>query len=109
MRNNKSGREFAFGPSFSIVTKSKGYYTSDTHVWTVLKDSVPAPEGADVISRLDSRGDPVIQAGFVFAFGKTFKSGRLNIPVNAFIIPTNKGLRAGVSFGFNARDRYMRR
>lgn len=109
IRNNKSGWEFAFGPSFSVVKKSRGFYDNETNAWTVLQDSVQAPVGADVISRLDSRGDPVIQAGFIFAFGKTFKSGRLNIPVNAYIIPNNKGLRAGVSFGFNARDRYMRR
>ncbi|MEX1190295.1 MAG: hypothetical protein WED33_13630 [Bacteroidia bacterium] len=109
LRNNKSGWEFAFGPTFSVVTKSRGYYTADTQTWTIIQDSIPVPENADVITRLDSRGDVSIQAGFVFAFGKTFKSGRLNVPVNAFVIPNNKGLRMGVSFGFNARDRYMKR
>lgn len=106
LRNNKNGWEFAFGPTFSVVTKSQGYYTADTHKWTLLNDSLQTPENADVITRLDSRGDAAIQAGFIFAFGKTFKSGKLNIPVNAFLIPNNKGLRFGVSFGFNARDRY---
>jgi len=109
MRNNKSGWEFAFGPTFSVVTKSRGYYAEDTNTWTLLQDSVEVPAYADVITRLDSRGDATIQAGFIFACGKTFKSGRLNIPVNAFVIPNNKGLRFGLSFGFNARDRYMRR
>jgi hypothetical protein len=108
MRNNKSGWEFAFGPTFSLVTKSQGYYTADDNIWTTLQDSVPVPEYADVITRLDSRGDASIQAGFIFAFGKTFKSGRLNVPVNAFVIPSNKGLRMGVSFGFNAKDRYIK-
>ena len=106
LRNNKNGWEFAFGPTFSVITKSQGYYTADTHKWTLLNDSLQTPENADVITRLDSRGDAAIQAGFIFAFGKTFKSGKLNIPVNAFLIPNNKGLRFGVSFGFNARDRY---
>lgn len=106
LRNNKNGWEFAFGPTFSVVTKSQGYYEAGTHKWTLLNDSIPTPENADVITRLDSRGDAAIQAGFIFAFGKTFKSGKLNIPVNAFLIPNNKGLRFGVSFGFNARDRY---
>lgn len=109
MRNNKSGWEFAFGPTFSVVTKSRGYYANDTQTWTLVQDSVQIPANADVMTRLDSRGESSIQAGFIFACGKTFKSGRLNIPVNAYIIPNNKGLRAGVSFGFNARDRYMRR
>ncbi len=106
LRNNKNGWEFAFGPTFSVVTKSQGYYAADTHRWTLLNDSLQTPENADVITRLDSRGDASVQAGFIFAFGKTFKSGKLNIPVNAFVIPSNKGLRFGVSFGFNARDRY---
>lgn len=109
MRNNKSGWEFAFGPSFSVVTKSKGYYSSETNSWTLLQDSVPVPANADVITRLDSRGELSLQAGFIFACGKTFKSGRLNIPVNMYVIPNNRGLRMGVSFGFNARDRYMKR
>jgi hypothetical protein len=108
MRNNKSGWEFAFGPTFSLVTKSQGYYSGEDNTWTTLNDSVPVPENADVITRLDSRGDVSIQAGFIFACGKTFKSGRLNVPVNAFVIPSNKGLRMGVSFGFNARDRYIK-
>jgi hypothetical protein len=107
LRNNKNGWEFAFGPTFSFVTKSRGFYDpNNNNQWTLVKDTIQAPEGVDVITRLDNRGDLAIQAGFIFAAGKTFKSGKLNIPVNAFIIPNNKGLRFGVSFGFNARDRY---
>jgi hypothetical protein len=55
---------------------------------------------------MDSRGEMKIQPGFVFAAGKTLKSGKLNIPVNMYVIPNNKGLRFGLSMGFNARDRY---
>jgi len=107
LRNNKNGWEFAFGPTFSFVTKSRGFYDpNNNNQWTLVKDTIQAPEGVDVITRLDNRGDLAIQAGFIFAAGKTFKSGKLNIPVNAFIIPNNKGLRFGLSFGFNARDRY---
>ena len=61
LRNNKNGWEFAFGPTFSVVTKSQGYYTADTHKWTLLNDSLQTPENADVITRLDSRGDAAIQ------------------------------------------------
>lgn len=107
LRNNKNGWEFAFGPTFSFVTKSKGFYDpNNNNQWTLIRDTTMAPEGVDVVTRLDNRGDLAVQAGFIFAAGKTFKSGKLNIPVNAFIIPNNKGLRFGVSFGFNARDRY---
>lgn len=106
LRSNKRGWEFAFGPSFSVVKKAKGYYASDTGRWTLLSDSSAAPGNAPVLSRLDSRGDPSIHTGFVFAFGKTFKSGKLNIPVNGYIMPGRAGMRFGVSVGFNSRDRY---
>jgi hypothetical protein len=37
--------------------------------------------------------------------GKTFRSGRLNIPVNAYVRPNYKsGSQFGISFGFNARS-----
>ena len=37
--------------------------------------------------------------------GKTFKSGKLNIPVNVYVIPSKDGIRMGASFGFNAKRR----
>ncbi|MBI1267599.1 MAG: hypothetical protein GC193_09245 [Cryomorphaceae bacterium] len=107
LRNNKNGWEFAFGPTFSLVTMSNGYYDLETEHWTLSAGLDSLPAGVTEIKRVDSRGDVKIQPGFVFAAGKTFKSGKLNIPVNAYVIPNNKGLRFGVSMGFNARDRYM--
>jgi hypothetical protein len=44
-----------------------------------------------------------LQAGFIVAVGKTFKSGRLNIPVNMYVVPSKDGIRMGASFGFNAK------
>jgi len=107
LRQNKSGWEFAFGPTFSVVKKSRGYYEPGTGAWTLANDSVP--EGVSTLQRLDSRGTAVFEPGFVFAIGKTIKSGRLNMPVNVYVIPNNKGMRFGVSVGFNARDRYVKR
>jgi hypothetical protein len=53
-------------------------------------------------SRLDSRGDIKLQAGFVFAIGKTFHSGYLNIPVNFFYSTSREGGGyLGLSMGFN--------
>jgi hypothetical protein len=38
------------------------------------------------------------------AFGKTIKSGKLNIPINAWAtIPNSDGFRIGVSFGYNSK------
>jgi hypothetical protein len=55
--------------------------------------------------RIDSRGDYELQAGFIIAAGRTFKSGKLNIPVNVYLVPNKDGFRMGASFGFNAKRR----
>lgn len=102
VRNNKSGWEFAFGPSISFVRKSEGYFNSNNQ-WTLSSDSsdrispIPSYE-----KRLDSRGDLYFQPSFVFAIGKSFRSGNMNIPMNAFFVPSTDGIRLGVSFGFNS-------
>ena len=106
LRNNKNGWEFAFGPTFSLVARSEGFFDPLTQNWTLSNAVDSLPANVDIVRRLDSRGELEIQSGFVFAAGKTFKSGKLNIPVNAYIIPNNKGLRFGISVGFNAFDRY---
>lgn len=104
LRSNKSGWEFAFGPTFSIVKKSNGYYLDG--VWHRINEwSDPTPNPHEIEKRLDSRGNGEVSSGFVFAFGKTFKSGKLNIPVNGYVIPAKDGVRFGASFGFNAKNR----
>ncbi|MFH0895595.1 MAG: hypothetical protein V2A54_14260 [Bacteroidota bacterium] len=104
LRNNRSGWEFAFGPSISVVRMADVYRVNNVtyleHQWNdTLSNPYP------ITSQLDSRGTPRLTSSFVFGFGKTFKSGNLNIPVNIFVIPSNKGCRFGASFGFNARNR----
>jgi hypothetical protein len=88
----------------SISRKARGYVDSNNK-W-VLLDSKPEPEGAIVETRTDSRGNPTITTGFVVAAGRTFKSGKLNIPVNGYLVPSANGVLFGVSFGFNARSRF---
>ncbi len=106
MRNNKNGWEFAFGPSVSFVKKANGFY-DQSNVWRLAKDTANIGYKPILEKRIDSRGDVSIMPSFVFAFGKTFKSGRMNIPVNAYVVPSKEGIRFGVSFGFNARDRFI--
>ena len=106
LRSNISGWEFAFGPSFSIDHKSKGYNVNG--VWQLKEDW--EKENPDVTpppteTRSDSRGDIKLTSNFVIAAGKTIKSGKMNIPINAFFIPTKNGMRFGISFGYNARPR----
>ena len=105
MRSNRTGWEFAFGPVLYAVKKAEGYY-DDSNIWHLKNEwnlSNPDEDNPfEIKDRLDSRGDLTYESGFVFAVGKTFKSGRLNIPVNGFFIPNKLGHRFGISMGFNA-------
>ena len=105
LRDNRLGLEFAFGPTFILTRQARGYYEKD--VWYLeneWKDALK-PNPNPIVKRADSRGTTMLGTGFVFAAGKTFRSGRLNIPVNAYVRPNYKsGSQFGVSFGFNARS-----
>ena len=107
LRSNKNGWEFAFGPIFFLTRTSEGYFedVDGEQVWKLREQWNQENEGAnpnELVNRLDSRGNPKLGTGFLFAIGKTFKSGRLNIPVNAFFVPEKTGSRFGLSVGFNA-------
>ncbi len=104
LRNNKNGWEFAFGPTFNLVRMGTGYYDSNG-TWVYLSGSNKThPTGTELEKRLDSRSDEVsINPGFIIAAGKSFRSGKLNIPLNIYIIPAKHGLRMGASFGFNGK------
>jgi hypothetical protein len=59
----------------------------------------------EITDRLDSRGTYRFRSAFVIAAGRTFRSGKLNMPVNVFVIPGRDGWRFGVSVGFNAKNK----
>ena len=44
-------------------------------------------------------------AAFVLAVGHTYKSGNLNFPINFAVVPSSKGVRFSLLFGFNAQTR----
>jgi len=109
LRSNVNGWEFALGPTVNLLTSSKGYYDQDNKwqlesTWKNDPLNANTPNPFNISERMDSRGDYVVHTGFVFAVGRTFKSGKLNIPVNAFVIPSKHGTRFGLSFGFNAKN-----
>ena len=81
IRSNKTGLEFAFGPTMRISRLE-----SKTRM-------------------LDSRGIPLWNSDFVLAVGRSFRSGKMNIPVNVFFVPNRNGHRFGLSFGFNLSNR----
>ena len=49
----------------------------------------------------DTRGSTKLNAMFVFAAGRTFRAGSLNIPVNVFYSSRKGGGMVGLSVGFN--------
>ena len=102
LRHNVSGWEFALGPIISLTAKDKGYYDNkgEWHLSRYWESDKPIPYKEKM--RMDSRGTTRLEAGFVFAIGKSFKSGKLSIPVNFYIIPSKDGARIGLSVGYNA-------
>lgn len=104
-RSNLGGWEFAFGPTIGFTSVAEGYYDG-TNTFRLKSEwsSDPLSKDPVFVTKSDSRGRTKLSSGFVFAFGKTFKSGKLNIPVNAFVTPNKEGMRFGLSFGFNAKN-----
>ena len=116
-RSSKNGWEIGFGPTFRLSRMADGYYVDDVKEndnWRIDSEwRVPAnldtlsPWGGyldnpfESYTRMDSRGDIKLQAGWVWALGKTFHSGYLNIPVNAFFSYNRNGYYIGASMGFN--------
>jgi hypothetical protein len=106
-RDNKHGWEFAIGPSIGIIRKAEFYYLNNN--WNMVNGSTNQElinnlrQSNQTISRLDRRGNVSLNAGFVFGIGKTFRSGKVNMPVNLHIIPTKEGTSIGLSFGFNSK------
>jgi len=104
LRNNVSGWEFAFGPTFSFSKYMDMYSLDGGATWTTKYDPLAIEE-----SRPDSRGNVTFTTGFLFAAGKTLKSGKLNLPVNVYLVPGKYGMRFGVSMGWNGKSRYEMR
>ena len=108
-RHNVRGWEIALGPTAGLTKKATGYYDGDgnwhlSSDWDYNQGVNPYPAE----KRIDSRGYITYHTGFVFAAGKSFKSGRMNYPVNMFVIPSKSGMRFGLTFGFNAKNKQVK-
>jgi hypothetical protein len=104
IRSNNSGLEIAFGPVFEVTQQARGFTVEER--WYTEEEGVTAfgQEFVDnqiMINRLDSRGDYRLTTSWVWAVGKTFRSGYLNIPVNIYTSVKKNGWVVGTSFGFN--------
>ncbi len=105
-RFNNTGFEFGIGPVFRLVKVSDGYYNENDQ-WVRLKpdEEVPAQYQNSIEEAIDHRGTLQTSLGLVVAIGRTFRSGYLNVPVNAYLIPRKEGTVVGLSFGFNTSKR----
>lgn len=132
-RFGKAGWEIAFGPGFSVRKTSYGFFDTEETFgnsryysqadWeryafaTYGNDPQYNSQGYFIAPTpteinpnysfdkkyADSRGNASISTLFVFAFGRTFRAGALNIPVNVFYSSQRGGGMAGINVGFNVQ------
>jgi TolB-like protein len=120
-RFGQAGWEFAFGPSFGVKKESIGFFDkygelgTDGKYWSVSDLRNNGLQGTDSFveelnedeeyyfldNHLDGRGDVKFSTRWVMAFGRSFRSGALNIPVNVFYSSSKGGGMLGMSVGFN--------
>lgn len=103
LRSNKNGLEFALGPSVNFGKQAEMFQDADGK-WQLLDGADDSYNGEEVEWRTDSRGSVRMSTYVVIAAGYSLKSGKLNIPINAFVVPMQDSWRFGFSFGFNARN-----
>jgi hypothetical protein len=105
-RNNVSGWEIAIGPTISYGTyRNLGEYKGEYLTREEL-NARGLQEGVDYDIRrtMDSRGTGGLSSALVIAVGKSFKSGKMNIPINFWTtIPANESFRVGISVGYNTK------
>ncbi len=123
-RFGKGNWEFAFGPGFGLKRTTNGFF-DDKEVfgekdayWSEadFKNTYGMSADPDALAEAllgykpgydfsekhgDIRGITAINTSFVFAFGRTFQAGALNIPVNLFYSSQRGGGFAGINVGFN--------
>lgn len=114
-RFGDAGWEFAFGPGFTLSKTTEGYFNEGVYIsdydiradglqiqGTSISETLEILSGDnDVSMYMDTRGDVKLSTMFLMAFGRTFKAGALNIPVNIFYSSRKGGGIAGVNVGFN--------
>lgn len=120
-RIGQHGWEFAFGPSFGLKRISKGYfdengnylrasdvnkahalaYENNPDLWSEPYQKLDQSIFSD---HLDKQGVTKITTNWLMGFGRTFKAGALNIPVNIYYSSNKYGGMIGASVGFNVTN-----
>ena len=128
-RFGDAGWEFAFGPGFTLSRTLRGSFDSNNNwesesewnnYWSsefdydetssisynqqVIahgNDPINVAKLAGMEDWMHNDGAVRVSTMFLMAFGRTFKAGALNIPVNIFYSSRKGGGIAGVNVGFN--------
>ena len=113
--NSDNGGGFGRGNNAYFTESDWSKYATDTYrngdldssYYTNGQFTNPTPfdvKGSDDYqygTHLDARGSYKLSANWLMGFGRTFKAGSLNIPVNIYYSSSKGGGMAGVSVGFN--------
>lgn len=121
-RFGDSAWEFAFGPGFTLTKTSMGRFVDGNYqtqreyqdYWADQWDNTSGisygehmnnQDYQDILNTMEETLDDRAQIKgafmFVMAFGRTFRAGALNIPVNIFYSSRGGGGIAGLNVGFN--------
>lgn len=120
-RFGKQGWEFAFGPSFGVKRTSLGYFDDNGNYLRASDlnkahaqayESNPDAWGEEFkpldqsifSENLDKQGVTKLTTNWVMGFGRTFKAGALNIPINLYYSSNKYGGLIGASVGFNVTN-----
>lgn len=101
-RFNKIGLELGIGPVLRFSKMASGYYDTD-EVWHLQDENTPA--NVDIIQQIDNRGVLKGNTGLIVAAGITLKSGYVNFPITAYVIPRKGATAAGLVFGFTIANK----
>ena len=85
----------------TLMSYAQGYVGATKEIVEMEKAGQQLENVIQMEETLDDRADVKGAFMFVMAFGRTFRAGALNIPVNVFYSSRQGGGIAGINVGFN--------
>jgi hypothetical protein len=104
VRFGKGAWEIAMGPSFTMKRLVSGTtdFDGSFRTYQELYDmNVTNAAHMAYFNRPDTRGATYFSTNFIFAVGKTFRPGALNVPLNFYASMNKYGTTYGISLGIN--------